>query len=399
MNRQVKRGGEWIGQSGNQRIFLPTNLPPNPAIRMETELQLLLSAADQAVARLDGIAVTLPNPDLFVAMYVRREAVNSSAIEGTQSTLQDVLAYEMEPGRIAIPDDVADVVNYVRAMNFGLDRLQSLPLSLRLIREIHAELMYGARGDTRAPGEFRTIQNWIGPAGAGIVDATFVPPPVPEMHDSLANLESFLHDTRSYPALIHAAISHAQFETIHPFLDGNGRVGRLLITLLLVQRGVLSRPLLYLSHYLKQHRGEYYDRLTAIREYGDWEGWISFFLNGVIQTSREASQVSRAIIAMKAEHTRLPGLGVNEIRLIDFLFEHPITTIAHVQAAMGNVTHTTASRSVGKLVREGLLEELTGQQRGRVYRYAPFIDVFNDQPGYLDSIERLVTNADITDGR
>lgn len=396
MEHDTKRAGKWIQQPGGHRTFLPADLPPDPPIRIETELLQLLSAADQSVARLDGVTITLPNPDLFVAMYVRREAVNSSAIEGTQSTLQDVLSYELEPGKVSLPDDVEEVVNYVRAMNHGLDRLKSFPLSLRLIREIHEELMYGVRGGMRAPGQFRTTQNWIGPADAGLAAALFVPPPVPEMHDSLNNLEVFLHDERSYPPLIHAAIAHAQFETIHPFLDGNGRVGRLLITLLLVQRGVLSKPLLYLSHFLKKHRAEYYDRLTGVRESGNWESWIAFFLRGVIETSREATQLSRAIIAMKEKHTRLPGIGISEVRVIDFLFQQPITTIAHVQVALGGVTHTTASRSVAKLQDAGLLEELTGQRRDRVYRYAPYVEIFNDQPGYYEEVERLITSSDGT---
>lgn len=353
----------------------------------------LLSSADQAVARLDGISITLPNPDLFVAMYVRREAVNSSAIEGTQSTLQDILSYELDAGRVHLPDDVEEVVNYVRAMNYGLERLGSLPMSLRLIREIHQVLMHGVRGGTRSPGDFRTTQNLIGPPGAGISQATFVPPPVPQMNESLDNLEAFLHDESFYPPLIHAAIAHGQFETIHPFLDGNGRVGRLLITLLLVQRRVLSRPLLYLSHYLKLHRAEYYDRLTGIREDGNWEAWIQFFLRGVAETSREAASISRAILTMKEEHARISGFGVNEHRLIDYLFQHPITTISDVQQALGNVTHTTASRSVTKLESAGLLEEITHRSRNRVYRYAPYIEIFNDQPGYQDEVERLVTGS------
>lgn len=389
------RGGTWIRQSAGIRTFIPTQLPPEPGIQIEGELLRLLSEADQAVARLDGISLMLPNPDLFVAMYVRREAVHSSAIEGTQSTLQDVLSYELESRRISLPGDVEEVVNYVRAMNYGLSRLDTLPLSLRLIREIHQQLMQGVRGGTRDPGEFRTSQNWIGPSGAGIEDATFVPPPITEMDASLNNLEVFLHNVHVYPALIHAAVSHAQFETIHPFLDGNGRVGRLLITLLLMQRGVLSQPLLYLSLYLKKHRAEYYDRLTAVREDGNWEGWVSFFLRGVAETSREASQISRAILLMKDTHSRLPGLSINELNLLNFLLQRPITTITEVQAALGNVTHTTAAKSVSRLVDKGLLEEMTGRSRHRVYRYAPYIDLFNDQPDYQQEVARLVTSSNI----
>lgn len=393
MTDKSMRAGSWTPLPSGARAFIPADLPPSPPINIDINLLQILSEADQGIARLDGIGLTLPNPDLFVAMYVRREAVNSSAIEGTQSTLQDVLSYELEPGRVSLPDDVEEVVNYVRAMNHGLSRLNQLPLSLRLIREIHAELMQGVRGGTRDPGEFRKIQNWIGPADADIRQSSFVPPPVPQMQQSLNNLEVFLHDSRSYPALIHAAIAHAQFETIHPFLDGNGRVGRLLITLLLVQRGVMHRPLLYISHFLKRHRSEYYDRLTSVRVDGNWEGWILFFLKGVIETSQEAAHVSREILMLREEHARIPGLSINEVRLIEFLLQHPITTIPRVQAALGDVTHTTASRSVARLEELGLLEEITGRRRDRVYRYAPFVEIFNDQPGYQEEVERLVTSS------
>ena len=220
---------------------------------MDPELTKLLSQADRVLGRLDGIGAILPNPDLFVAMYVRQEAVLSSQIEGTQSTLEDVLKFEVDETANDLPKDVEEVVNYVGAMNYGLKRLEELPLSLRLIREIHSKLMAGVRGQNRTPGEFRKSQNWIGPAGANLAAATFVPPPVPEMKEALDKFEKFLHD-ESLPVLIHAGLAHAQFETIHPFLDGNGRVGRLLITFLLCHKKVLHRPLLYLSHYLRVHR-------------------------------------------------------------------------------------------------------------------------------------------------
>lgn len=257
MSTMSDRTGRYIRQPSGYRAFIPAELPPNPPVALDKTTLLLMSQADQAVGRLDGASQMLPDPDLFVAMYVRREAVDSSAIEGTQSTLQDVLAFELDPASMDLPDDVEEVVNYVRAMNYGLSRLSTLPLSLRLIREIHGELLHGVRGETKAPGEFRTTQNWIGATGASLTSATFVPPPVPEMHDALNSLEHFLHHRGSMPTLVHCAISHAQFETIHPFLDGNGRVGRLLISFLLVHEGVQHRPLLYLSHYLKRNRAEY----------------------------------------------------------------------------------------------------------------------------------------------
>ena len=241
------------------------------------------------VGRLDGVTSILPNPDLFVAMFVRQEAVLSSQIEGTQSTLEDVLQFEVDAKGADLPKDIGEVVNYVSAMSYGLERQKQLPLSLRLIREIHGRLLQGARGGDRTPGEFRRTQNWIGPAGCTLHAASFVPPPVHAMIPALDNLERFLHNTELFPILVHCALAHAQFETIHPFIDGNGRVGRLLITFLLCQREVLQRPLLYLSLYLKANRAEYYDRLTAIRYSGDWEGWIKFFLRGVFEVSQAAT--------------------------------------------------------------------------------------------------------------
>lgn len=261
----------------------------------------LLSRADQAVGRLDGVARALPNPDLFVAMYVRREAVLSSQIEGIQSTLEDTLSFELDPGQRDVPQDVEEVVNYVRAMNYGLERLTDLPLSLRLIREIYAELMRGVRGADKLPGEFRRSQNWIGPQNAPLSEATFVPPPVSEMMTALYNLEVFLHE-ENLPVLVRCGLAHAQFETIHPFLDGNGRVGRLLIIFQLVHEGILHRPLLYLSYYIKRHKAEYYDRLMAVRQDGNWEGWLRFFLRGVAETAEEATATTEAIVHLQEEH-------------------------------------------------------------------------------------------------
>src|SRR5208283_1175431 len=278
--------------------FIPAPLPPDPPINIDSELSRLTSEADRALGRLDGVATVLPNPDLFVSMYVRQEAVLSSQIEGTQSTLEDVLQFEVDSKGREFPKDIREVVNYVGAMNYGLERLETLPLSLRLIREIHGKLLEGVRGSHRTPGEFRTSQNWIGPAGCILNEATFVPPPVPEMRDTLGSLEGFLHDT-SFPLLIQCGLVHAQFETIHPFLDGNGRVGRLLVTFLLCQKQALGRPLLYLSHYLKRHRAEYYDRLMAIRNLGDWEGWLKFFVRGIQEVTQEAAEKARRILGLR----------------------------------------------------------------------------------------------------
>jgi Fic family protein len=341
-------------------------------------MQRLLSEADRALGRLDGATSTLPNPDLFVAMYVRQEAVLSSQIEGTESTLEDVLEFEIDQRQEEHPKDVEEVVNYVRAMNYGLARLRELPLCLRLIREIHSELLEGVRGAQRTPGEFRTSQNWIGPAGCTLTTATFVPPPVPEMHEALDNFEKFLHDD-SLPLLIQCGLAHAQFETIHPFLDGNGRVGRLLITFLLVQRGVLERPLLYLSQYLKAHRAEYYDRLMAVRNDGNWEAWLKFFLRGVREVSESATATVRAILEVREAHRRLLAEGdqgsLLALRLLDRLFEQPVTTIRLVEKYL-ECAYVTAAKLVERFEELGLLREVTGQRRNRRYRYEPYLALF-----------------------
>ncbi len=295
------RAGRYIQQPTGYQAFIPASIPPEPALRFDPELVTAISKAELALGRLDGAAQILPNPDLFVLMYVRKEAVLSSQIEGTQASLVDVLQFEaaLEDGK---PQDSEEVSNYVGAMNYGLRRLRDFPISLRLIREIHAELLSGVRGSERNPGEFRTSQNWIGPSGCTLNDAQFVPPPPHEMMEALDNLERFLHAPIPMPQLMKAGIAHAQFETIHPFLDGNGRVGRLLITFLLCQQGILQYPLLYLSHYFKQHRSEYYERLQSIRESGDWEGWLKFFLKGVDEVSQEAAATAKQIVRLREEH-------------------------------------------------------------------------------------------------
>src|SRR5271170_2301786 len=296
MESMRSRAGQTVPQATGYLAYVPAPLPPEPPLSLDAETIGLLSRADQGLGALSGIATLLPNPDLFVAMYVRKEALWSSQIEGIESTLDEVLRFEEgeQPAEGKRLQDTGEVVNYVRALNHGIGRLAELPLSLRLIREIHAELMRGARGAGKAPGEFRRSQNWIGAQGAGLGNAAFVPPPVADMTNALDNFEKFLHVRSEHPAepqqpvIIECALVHAQFETIHPFLDGNGRLGRLLIALLLHERRVLPQPLLYLSRYFKAHRVEYYERLTAVRQSGDWEGWTKFFLRGVAETAVEA---------------------------------------------------------------------------------------------------------------
>lgn len=375
------RAGRYVQQPSGYRAFLPEPLPPAPPIAYDGELLTLLSDADRDLARLDALADLLPNPDLFVGMYVRHEAVLSSQIEGTQSTLEDVLAFEAEPSHNDTPRDVEEVVNYVRAMNHGLARLaDGFPLSLRLIREIHAELMHGGagkvRGGEKTPGEFRRSQNWIGGAGSTLATAAFVPPPPHALMDALGALEDFLHHGRAdTPLLIRCGLAHAQFETIHPFLDGNGRVGRLLITLLLCEAGALTRPLLYLSVFLKAHRAEYYDRLTAIRAHGHWEPWLKFFLRGVGNTARAATRTAKDIIALRDAHRAAVADQARALALIDHLLRQPLSSAKATARAIG-CTPPTAVRLLQDFEKRGWVREITGQERNRQYRYQPYVDLF-----------------------
>ena len=366
---------------------MPAPLPPaDPPLTLTGQLPALLSAADRALGRLDGSVVTLPNPDLFVFMYVRKEAVLSSQIEGTQSSLQDLLAAEAQLFELDLPRDVDEVVNYVRAMNHGVMRLRELPVSVRLIREIHAELMRGVRGGRLQPGQLRTSQNWIGPGGSTLATAAFVPPPYHEVPAALRQLETFLHVQDDLPPLLKIALAHVQFETIHPFLDGNGRVGRLLVTFLLTERGILHKPVLYLSHYFKQHRPAYYDHLQAVRARGAWEEWLAFFLQGVIEVAGEAVETARRILVLREEHragitTQLGRAAANGHRILDSLFDRPIVSVKDVRTMTGT-TYAAANNLVARLVALGVLHEMTGYARNRRFRYAPYIALFDDtDPG------------------
>jgi cell filamentation protein, protein adenylyltransferase len=379
------RAGRVIRQPEGYQAFIPAPLPPDPPLRFDGQLATILAGASTALGRLDGVAATLPNPELFVAMYVRREAVLSSQIEGTQSTLDDVLAFEIDSDRSKLPDDIEEVVNYVNAMNYGLARLQTLPLSSRLLREIHGKLLAGGRGSEKSPGEFRHNQNWIG-GGPRLADATFIPPPPHEMTVALSNLEQFLHDPDGLDPLIVCALAHAQFETIHPFLDGNGRVGRLLITFLLCHADVLRRPVLYLSHYLKQHRGTYYDRLMAIRYEGDWEGWLRFFLTGIATVAREAEQTARRIVELREQlrhATQSADMSVNTLKLLDHLFEQPVINVKAAQERLG-VSFPAANGMIRDLQKVGVLTEVTGGRRNRMFRFDPYVDLFADVNEALD---------------
>ena len=377
------RAGTYRQQPSGYRAFIPAPLPPNPPVRIEGPLQSLLSRADLALGRLAGSIETLPNPDLFVFMYVRKEAVLSSQIEGTQSSLQDVLSAEAQLFDHERSRDVDEVLNYVRAMNYGLQRLSSLPVSSRLIREIHAKLLTGVRGAHLAPGELRTSQNWVGPGGCTLTEAIFVPPPPAEVPDALSALESFLHADDSLPLLIKIGLAHAQFETIHPFLDGNGRVGRLLITFLLCERQILPKPVLYLSHYFKRFRQSYYDHLQAVRDSGTFEEWLIFFLTGIAEVSGEASATARRILPMREEHRnliaeRLGRAAGDGHRTLEYLFQHPIVSVNEVRQLNGT-TYPPANQLVERLTEIGILAEVTGQTRNRRFRYDPYISLFSEE--------------------
>lgn len=377
------RAGTYQNQPAGYRAFIPAPLPPDPPIAVDDELQTLLSTADRALGRLDGSIRTLPDSDLFVLMYVRKEAVLSSQIEGTQSSLNDLLRAEARIYDPERPADVNEVSNYVAALNHGLARLAELPVSVRLIREIHARLLRGVRGTHLQPGELRQSQNWLGPAGANLNEASFVPPPPHEVPNALGDLERFMHAQDAMPALIRIGLTHAQFETVHPFLDGNGRIGRLLITFLLCEQRILRPPVLYLSHYFKAKRAEYYAHLQDIRDTGGWEAWLKFFLRGVAAVSREATDTARAIVDLReADRNRIIDemgrVAGNALKVHETLFRFPLVSVNPI-AEMLDVSFTSANRLIDRLADLGILVEATGNARNRVFRYRNYINIFSDE--------------------
>lgn len=369
------RAGRWVRQQSGAEgfsAFLPARLPPAPPLRFTSDLQRLSEAAGRALGRLEGVSASL-EPDRLLYMYVRKEAVLSSAIEGTQSTLTDLLRFEAEAVPGTPVDEVREVSRYVAALQHGIKRIRSgkLPLSLRLIREIHGVLMKGGRGGHQTPGEFRRTQNWVGGTRPG--NARFVPPPPHEMHAALDNLEHFLHDEYGFTApVIKAGLAHAQFETIHPFLDGNGRVGRLLVSLMLVVDDVLSQPFLYLSLYFKEHRRDYYDTLQRIRTHGDWEEWLRFYLIGVDAVANQAADTATALVALFArDRTRIEALGRaagSALRVYDVLRRRIVVSIPGV-AREARVTWPTAKAALERLSDLGIATESTGRRRDRLYTY------------------------------
>jgi Fic family protein len=364
----------------NARAFIPKSLPPEPALKLDFEIQHLVEKAMLALGRLDGLATVLPEPAIFIYSYVRKEAVLSSQIEGTQSSLSDLLLFE-EEGLAGVPlDDVQEVSNYVAAMNYGLKRLKDLPLSFRLLKEIHKILLAKGRGNEKEPGEFRRSQNWVGGSRPG--NAIFVPPPPDQLGECLGALEKFLHnDPIKTPLLIKAALAHVQFETIHPFLDGNGRLGRLLITFLFCAEGALREPLLYLSLYFKQHRQQYYDLLQAVRLNGDWEAWLRFFLTGVEETANQAAKTARSLMQLAAaDEKRIQAIGKaagSALRVHRLLQTQPITSVATASKGL-NLSPPTITAALGHLQKLGIVTETTGRNYGRLYAYTEYLKILNE---------------------
>ncbi|MFQ6069852.1 MAG: Fic family protein [Candidatus Aminicenantales bacterium] len=376
------RAGRYLTQLGGYKAFIPNPLPPSPSIKYDEQLQFLLSEADRTLARLDGVALILPNPDLFIAMYTKKEALLSSQIEGTQASLEGLLAFEADLTPKEDINEIKEVVNYVKAINYGMDRLKKndFPMSLRLIKEIHKILLKGVRGTSRRTGEFRRSQNWIGPPGCTINEAIFIPPPHNQVDELMSDLEKFIHEKDNLPPLVKIGLIHAQFETIHPFLDGNGRIGRLLITFYLFWRGFLIRPLLYLSIYLKKYREKYYDYLMRIRTEGDWEGWLKFFLQGVIEVSVEAASSVKEIIGLKNKLTNelfTKKIGsTHAVKLLDILFERPLISISDIERQL-KISRQTATNLANRFNKMGILKEVSGKKRYRKYLFVDYMNIIS----------------------
>lgn len=376
----MNRSGRYITQLSGYKAFIPTPLPPHPAIKIDENLQTLLWEATLLLARLDGMAYTLPNTDLFISMYVKKEALLSAQIEGTQASLEDL--FEFEKGtKLENINDVVEVVNYIKALHYGMDRLNSLPMSLKLIKELHATLLKGVRGAEKTPGEFKKTQNWIGAPGCTLNTARYVPPSPDEALKAMGELELYMHKKSTMPELITCALIHYQFETIHPFLDGNGRLGRLLITFYLYWKGILKKPLLYLSYYLKKNRQEYYDRLSLVRDKGDYEQWIAFFLAGVTQTCQDAIESIKQILQLRETHQTLLWKkkisSPTAVRFLERLFYTPVVGVGDLQKEF-KLSHQSASNLVNQFEKIGILKEVTGKRRGRRFAYAEYLAILSE---------------------
>ncbi len=369
--------GRLVQTLEGQWAFVPEPLPPK--LELDAKTVLLLSEAHEALGQLAGVGQMLPNPHLLIGPFLRREAVLSSRIEGTITTAEELLVFEASPSEEPTTPDVQEVANYVKALGRGLTRLKELPVCLRLIRETHAQLLEGVRGEARRPGEFRESQNFIGQRGQPVGEARFVPPPVPEMNKALDAFERFLHTPTELPFLIQLALIHYQFETIHPFMDGNGRIGRLLIPLLLCERGNLPQPLLYLSGYFEQNRDAYSDHLLRVSQTGAWSEWVQFFLQGVNDQSKDAVRRSTRLLNLwqqyrdKMQARRSSSLL---LQLVDELFAFPAVTITYAQQQLG-VTYRSAQLNVQKLVDAGILKEQTGRKRKRVFVASEIVSIIS----------------------
>jgi Fic family protein len=369
--------GKLVKATGGYWAYIPNSLPPD--LEWDTELVSKISKADLAVGTLSGLGETLPNPHLLIYPFIRREAVLSSRIEGTQSSLSDLLLFEAT--QVEKQRDVKEVQNYVHAMEYGLKRLNELPLSLRFIRELHGILMEGVRGEYATPGEFRQSQNWIGAAGATLNEATFVPPPIPEMLECLGQLEKFLHSDSKLPPLVQTAMVHYQFETIHPFLDGNGRIGRLLITLLLCKKNVLSKPLLYLSAYFEQNRQRYYELLMKVSQTGDWKDWIKFFLTAVTEQSEDAVSRSRRLLELLRGYSQIARekhLPPTAMQLVELIFMKPVLNTKTAQDYL-KVSYPSAQKALSSLEEASILSEITGRKRDKAYSAKEILRVLDGE--------------------
>ena len=369
---------KYLIQPGGYKAFMPVPLPLIKPIKYSEKLRNILSEADRALSKLDGVVTVLPNSDLFIAMYVKKEALLSSQIEGTQASLEGVLRFEADLDPEEDINEVKEVINYIKALNYGIARLSDLPISNRLIKEIHRILIQGTRGTRKTPGEFRKIQNWIGVPGATLSEANFVPPPPEKVPELMSELEKFIHQKDEIPPLVKIALIHAQFETIHPFLDGNGRVGRLLITFYLYCKKILSHPLLYLSVYLKKNRSRYYDLLMEIREQDRWEEWLKFFLEGIKDVSKEALTLAKEIITLKEKLLKTLFLNkissIYAVEFLNLLFIKPIITSTDIIKNL-NTSKETANQLIRKFEKINIIREISGKKRYKKYIFSDYINI------------------------
>ena len=374
----MNRAGEWINNLSGEaayKSFRPAPLPPSPKLSIDSDMINKLVEANRNLVRLDTASQLIPNVELFISMYVRKEALISSQIEGTQCTLDDVLDPDADSNKNL---DISDVINYVKACSFAIERLESLPLCNRLLREIHKELLSGVRGEEKNPGEFRRSQNWIGASNCSLNEARYIPPNVDDMTTALSDLEKYMNEDDEYDPLIRIALIHYQFETIHPFLDGNGRIGRLMILLYLMEQGYLAKPIIYISYFLKKNQTEYYDRMTEVRKSGNYEQWVRFFLEAVsaaakdsLMTIEKLSELHESNLAKLPKTTRKED---NTRKVFDYLEKYPIIDIKRTSVAL-DISFNTASTAVNKLVRIGILKETTNASRNRVFSYEEYLNI------------------------